>query len=316
MKKNSLLVFSFIGCFCSLLVAQKQENNLMYLPKNQYFKSIYSSNSDVSYFCPLGEMGAPYYYIFSSEMNPNFFITEPKKKPYALCLTPSILIRMRSNRNPGDRSFAVRTPSYRVKIRSFYALQPTKLNQYHYLEGEYVHHSNGQDGFVLQPNGQINTLTGSFSTNYAQLSYNSGKIEGLKHQFWTIGLEWHPWFVYHDVALLENYGFSRIHYDWMFKQSKTYSETENNKTTYGFTERWRLQWKNSYAMNKLKGSTLGDWRRRLNTEIIFNYLPKVESNAGFYLAAGYYGEDPYNIFFLDKYPFVRVGFCTIPFTGR
>jgi hypothetical protein len=316
LEKNIGFLLCCCCCFSLSLLAQKESKNQVYLPENKYFKQVYNNNSDLSYFCPLGELGAPYSYIFSSEINPNFFIAENKKKPYALCITPSILIRMHSNSNPGDRSFAVRTPSYRVKARGFYALATTKKNYYHYLEGQYVHHSNGQDGLVLQPNGQINTSTGSFSTNYTYLSYHASQIDWLRQTDWSIGLEWHPWFVYHDAALIKNYGFTRIHYDASYIKSNSYTETEKGKTIQTKAEQWRVQWKSNYAINQIQTYTLGAWKRRLNAELIISYLPSSESSAGIYLATGYYGEDPYNIFFLDHYAFVRVGFCIVPFTRQ
>jgi hypothetical protein len=254
----------------------------------------------------LGEIGGFYGYVFSTDINANIYIAERKKKRFALCITPTIKVRMRSNNNNGDRSFAVRTPSYNVKMRAFYALSSSKPSQYQYLEFWSAHHSNGQDGYFLAPDGQVNTRNGSFGTNYGFVGYTAGLSEQLAEKVWSAGLEWHPPFLYHDDALIENYGFTRLHLNGIYKRKRPL-EKELFHDNARFLEHWRVQCKLGYSLNHLKGNTFWSWKRRFNGELLFNYLFQPESKAGIYFAVGYYGEDPYNIFFSDKYAFARLG---------
>jgi hypothetical protein len=304
---NNKKYISLIYCFKSIifiLSAQTNTDTLHLYFQNEYFKPIYNANTDVSYFCPLGEFGAPNKYFFSTEINPNLFVFEPKSRPFSIAVTPNIKVRMFQN-DLSNRSYAVRTPSFLFKVRFFYAFNSSDI-QYRYLESNYVHHSNGQDGFVLNSDGlTINTYNGSFSTNYAYLSFNKGKKQANGSSLLTIGTEWHFPFVYHDPALLQNYGFWRVHVQGLYKKYKI----NNIASLFGDNvEHWRMQWKTSYAINTLKKNSFFDLKRRLNAEIMCTYLPNSEkSKAGFYLASGYYGEDPYNILFEQQYFFARIG---------
>ena len=61
----------------------------------------------------------------------------------------------------------VRTPSYNPGLR-LYAYPDDALQ---YLSFGAFHYSNGQDGVSYNPDGSVNTVNGSFSTNYLELAY-------------------------------------------------------------------------------------------------------------------------------------------------
>ena len=307
-KKRGISLICCFKIIISVLLAQTDTNTLRLYFQNEHFRTIYNENTDVSYLCPLGEFGAPGKYMFSSKITPNFFVLEPKKRPFAIAVTPSMKVRMFQN-NLSNRSFAVRTPSYLFKVRLFYALNSSDI-QYHYIETSYIHHSNGQDGFVLMPDAlTINTHNGSFGTNYAYLAFNKGRKQKKGSSLLTIATEWHFPFTYHDPAFIQNYGFWRMHLQGLYKRDKS----NNFESLFGNkAEHWRVQGKVSYAINRLKNNSFFDAKRRLNAEIMFTYLPNHEtSRAGFYLASGYYGEDPYNIFFEQQYIFARIGAAVV-----
>ncbi|WP_020602473.1 hypothetical protein [Spirosoma spitsbergense] len=70
----------------------------------------------------------------------------------------------------------------------------------------------------------------------------------------------------------------------------------------------RISGKASYAINKLDGSGFTDVRKRLNAELSLYYIPPFGRETGVFATVGYYGEDPYKIYFNQQYGFVRLGF--------
>ncbi len=300
-KQNIIFTVTCALCLCVTNLLLAQADTGFTLPStNQFFKPIYNANTDISYLCPMGEFGSQDRYIFSTEFTSNFFIFEPPNKPYGVSISPTIRIRMFRN-DFRNHSNSVRTPSYMVKARLFYAL-PSTMSEQRYIEMHYVHHSNGQDGSFLNPDGSVNTYNGSFGTNYSYLSYNKEKKGYKKQNVMRYGFEWHYPFIFHAPGLIQNYGFSRLHVEGIYKKN-------TNNDFLKPLERWRFQWKTSYAINKLKNYNFLQWQRRLNIDCAISFWPNTTlGKSGFYLGFGYYGEDPYNIYFDNRYPFVRAGF--------
>lgn len=72
-------------------------------------------------------------------------------------------------------------------------------------------------------------------------------------------------------------------------------------------ENWRLNAVVSYAINKMDEYKLPALKKRLNAESSFHYSFPFMHHAFLMAAAGYYGEDPYNIYYRNKYGYLRFG---------
>ncbi len=222
-----------------------------------------------------------------------------KALPVAFSINPDFTVRVRNEKSAG-----VRTPSFRLGGTLYLRLSPN-LKNYKYGELSFTHHSNGQDGKAQLADGSINTINGNFSTNYLTTAYRFGHFTtknlrgdyfGLHHK---IGLQWHKWFAYESV-LEGDYGFTRLNYDFSFRVY------ENIKSGIE-KEKWRINTSISYAVNPLIQYEIFAPKKRLNAELSVNYSFRFMQNVFLMAAFGYYGEDPYNIYFKDKYAYARFG---------
>ncbi|MEJ2882084.1 hypothetical protein [Pedobacter sp. GR22-6] len=296
----------FIGLFCFVgPIVNAQEQTPVVSPKdstlqrvfewNRKYVQRYKEDADLSYTSPGGEIGAPSKYVINGRLTTTYMLIGTEKLPVALAIIPDFTVRVRKERSAG-----VRTPSFRLG-GTFYVRMDNRERDYRYVSLSFVHHSNGQDGMALNPDGSINTINGNFSTNYLRLKYHfahqyykaNSRSEGLFH---VIGFEWHKWFDY-EKALENDYGFSRILYDFSWRR-------------YRQQELWRLNVSLSYAMNSMKEYDLSIMKKRLNAELAFHYALPFMHNTFLMAATGYYGEDPYNIYYRDRYGYLRLGIST------
>ena len=72
-------------------------------------------------------------------------------------------------------------------------------------------------------------------------------------------------------------------------------------------EKWRFNGEISYAVNKYANQKFFEPKRRLNVEASANYSLPFMQNVFIMASFGYYGEDPYNIYFKDRYAFMKFG---------
>jgi hypothetical protein len=72
-------------------------------------------------------------------------------------------------------------------------------------------------------------------------------------------------------------------------------------------ETWRFNGQVSYAVNQYANQGFFAPKRRLNIEGSANYSLPFMQNVFLMASFGYYGEDPYNIYFKDSYAFARFG---------
>ncbi|MES2653435.1 MAG: hypothetical protein V4663_16985 [Bacteroidota bacterium] len=288
---NIQVVFAQNKSFDSL-AAQKQIANLAY-------PLLYKENSELSYTSPLGEIGAPSGYIINGKLTTTYMVLASKSLPVAFSINPDFTVRVRD-----DQSAGVRTPSFKLG-GALYLRLSRNSQRYKYVELSFTHHSNGQDGKAILPNGDINTRDGNFNTNYLSLGYRFGYFTehltgedyfGFHHK---VGLQWHKWFAY-EPALTGDYGFTRLNYDFSFR---VYKKLTHNLEK----ERWRLNGSVSYAVNSLTNYPVFAPKKRLNAELSANYSFPFMQNVFVMVTFGYYGEDPYNIYFKDKYTFMRFG---------
>lgn len=288
---NAILIFGQQNATDSLVVV-KQRANLAY-------PMLYKENSDLSYTSPFGELGAPSGYVINGKLTTSYMVFASKKTPIAFSINPDFTVRVRKEQSAG-----VRTPSFRLG-GTVYVRFASSVEKYQYGELSFNHHSNGQDGEAMLSDGMINTKNGNFSTNYLTASYRFGNFVepnklndyyGFHHK---VSLQWHKWFAY-EPALNGDYGFTRINYDFSFR---VYQHLKNKIEK----EKWRLNASFSYAINPLTNYQFFAPKKRLNAELSANYSLPFMQNVFLMATFGYYGEDPYNIYFRDKYAYARFG---------
>ena len=270
---------------------------------NFEYSQLYKENSELSYTSPSGEIGAPSQYVINGKLTTTFMVFAPINLPIAFSLNPDYTVRVRKERSAG-----VRTPSFRFG-GTLYVRLAQELTNYNYAQLSFTHHSNGQDEDAVLPNGNINTKTGNFNTNYLTFAYAFGNITntnlqsgvyyGYHHKF---GLETHKGFNY-EPALIGDYGFTRLNYDFSFRIYQTYKAEKISIEK----EKWRFNGQLSYAINKYENQGFFMPKRRLNVEASANYSLPFMQNVFIMASVGYYGEDPYNIYFKDKYAYMRFG---------
>lgn len=267
--------------------------------RNHRYNEFYRGNRDFSYISPGGELGAPGRYVINGELIASYFLLASPESRLSLAVTQRFMARTRT-----DRSSPIRTPSFRLGTQVFYRLS-ANVTQYRYVEGQFFHHSNGQDGSTFRPNGTINTETGDFSTDYLQASYNWGTHLSSRYgTYYHLGYRWHPPFFNHSAGLAGNYGFGRLLGQATYR---LFGRADTESPPSVTSERLRVTLQASYAVNRLEGWDLTAAQRRLNAELSLWYIPSFSHDAGVFVTVGYYGEDPYNIYFNDRYAFIRFG---------
>jgi len=309
MKKH-LLSFIFLNLSCLFVFAQSIDKDSLAVKRelaNKAYIHLYKENADLAYTSPGGEIGAPSKYVINGRLTTTYMLFGSYKSPVAFAIIPDFTVRVRN-----EFSAAVRTPSYRLGGALYARLNPNP-EHYKYAELAFTHHSNGQDASPRNDDGSINTRTGNFNANYLTLSYRFGnfKAANTDGSYYSLnhraGLQWYKWFRY-EPALDDGFGFTRIlynfslrRYDEIEKKSKISSSYKEEKET------WRLNAEVSYAVNKIPEKNIWNAGRRLNTEVSFNYSFPFMHNVFLMAAAGYYGEDNYNIYFKDSYGYMRFG---------
>lgn len=299
----------------SLLFAQEADSN--YLSKN--YIHLYKENAELSFTSPKSEIGAPSKYIISGKLTTTYMVLGTPNFPISFAVIPEFTVRVRDEKSAG-----VRTPSFKLGGTAFIRLNKNP-NQYQYAELSFTHHSNGQDGEAINADGTINTYNGNFSTNYLTSSYRFGnfskstKKETYHSNNHRIGLQWNKWFAY-EKALENNYGFTRFLYNFSFRKYAFYSTENKGNWKRNLVvaptdkqlekEYFRINTEFSYAINKIRGYGFIAPKKRLNAELSVNYSFPFMHNVFMMAAAGYYGEDPYNIYFSDKYGYLRFGIST------
>jgi hypothetical protein len=309
---NKLLLSTLFCFMVSNLFAQTVVSDTLSESKRQsnlFYTSLYKENSEMSYTSPGGEIGAPSKYVLNGKLTTTYLVFAPQNLPVAFSVNPDFTVRVRSERSTG-----VRTPSFRLG-GTFYVRLTDNVKNYQYAQLGFTHHSNGQDGTPVLEDGSINTQNGNFSTNYLTFAYRFGKFseQELNNRSSTsihhkVGLEWHKWFAY-EPALNGDYGFTRLNYDFSYRIYQIYdSKKKASSTTAALEkEKWRFNAQASYAINKYDNYNLFAAKRRLNVEASANYSLPFMQNVFIMASLGYYGEDPYNIYFKDRYAFMRFG---------
>lgn len=269
---------------------------------------------------PFSELGSSKKgYILSADISPNFVIGG-KWMPYPIHITTRYKVRIfKDNEVAGDHSLPVRTPSFMPGATVFIPLQRF-LNDYSqklsYLSFAFFHHSDGQDGNEFNPDGKINLYNGNFSTNYLELAYHTRKRyggyfksydpgSGYNDLYGRLGYEHH---IGTAEPLKSSYGDHRINFSGTWINVRQHSD-EINKVPIEkpyLREFGRVILNTSFIASK-RDQGLDDLEKRINAELNFHWRVPSSPNTSLFFGGGYYGSDPYNIYYQQSYGFARIG---------
>ena len=272
------------------------QDSIRVIPKIN-MATIAQENSGNSYITFPTDIGNIEPLWFEGNIIPNFNIRASKDSRLIGVLTPQIIIRMYQY-----ESFPVQTPSYIPQLTVYYSLNSSQTVKSFNIFGKIAHHSNGQDGAFYLDNGEINTKSGSFATNYFEVGIVRTKFNERFNavQFFSSSLEVHP------------KGFSIEELDGIYSKYRW-----NNIVSF-------FKLPNDYKGKKkasisLKGEftwmfgDVNDWEafslNRLNLKLTFYYHPKFLEDIGFF-AQIYHGMDYYNIYFNHQISVLRFGIMT------
>lgn len=235
---------------------------------------------------------------FEANLIPNFYIRVREDSRLMGVITPQIIIRMYR-----EESFPVRTPSYIPQLTLYYLLNSNNTANSLSLFGKIAHHSNGQEGDYLLENGEINLLTGSFSTNYYELGIIKTKYS-LRYnaaQFFGTSLKVFPKKLTEDIV--GQYSLLRWHSVFSIFKIPSNSH-QNEKKNASISLKGQTTWMFG-DVNNLSAFSLD----RLNLSLTFYYHPKFFEDIGFF-AQVYHGMDYYNIYFYHQISVLRFGIMT------
>jgi len=295
MKKGSTIV---LFLFIMLQFASGQEADM----ENETIDltTISQVNQGNSYVTILGGLGNIDPIWFEANLIPNFYIRKSKNSRLMGVLTPQIILRMFQ-----EESFPVRTPSYIPQITVYYALDELPPPYSHLtFFGRIVHHSNGQEGGSFLENGEVNHLTGNFSTNYLEFGFI--KTNYNQHfkamQFYSSSIEYHP--PGFPAAELKGL-FSTLRWHSSFSIFKLNRKSDANT-------------KNK-ALISIKGKTsvlfgdVSNWKtfdkKRLELSLTVSYYPTGLEDVGLFVSF-FRGRDYYNIYFDKQLSLISFGIVT------
>ena len=283
-------------------------------------------------------MGSPKgSYLVSADIRPHFFIGSERFR-WAFAFTPRYKVRIfQDNAAQGDSSLPVRTPSFMPGGILYIPLNlgdPNVYKDIQFLSVAFFHHSNGQDHRTFLSNGQFNLYNGNFSTNFFEVGYTknwrtpssqnvtfecrnssdpckTNYPTGYKDYVWKIALEQHfgtafeQRGTYGRTRLNSNFQFIRVNnFRWLSKTSNPNRDDCQLCSCY-LKERFRIVGDIAVNLDKLE-KPFNSLDRRINFEASFLYRVAA-GNTALFASTGFYGNDPYNIYYSHKYAFFRVG---------
>jgi len=141
--------------------------------------------------------------VFEGNIAPHFYVTPFDR--FAFVFTPKVVVRMfRVDSKP------VRTPSYMPRASLFAPVGARGFMQ-HFAFLTLSHHSNGQEGEFLNPDGSVNFVDGNFSTNFVELGAQAvwSRSETRTLNGYSLSVEYHPtsWM---EEAMRETYSQARV----------------------------------------------------------------------------------------------------------
>ena len=235
--------------------------------------------------------------------------------------------------------------TYFFTTRKLMETEKTETTASHFFAVSAFHHSNGQDGDEFDADGDINTYSGNFGEQiafefryYGILSRKAGENTKNKNAlnkrmfsqnawiiYWNAAAEWHPRALTEQEFLHSHlygryrlnfsgglmnapYNTDKIHFD---DTNKYYAVTglerkEQNRVIVNLSYILDGTY-NKGTKENLTPIGFFDAGKRMNIDIsIYQRLKDTQSSA-FFFQAGYYGSDPYNIYFAQSIFIIRAG---------
>lgn len=236
---------------------------------------------------------------FEGNLIPNFFLRKNKNSRLMGVLIPQIIVRMYQ-----ERSMPIRSSSYIPQFALYFLLKEKSNEKKTSVFGKIAHHSNGQDVNFFLENGDINTKSGDFSTNYFEagiIKTNFNKQLNA-YQFFKSSLKVHPqsW----SAAELKGiYSTVRWHNAFsIFKLSNTNIDRKQRSANISVKGEviWQFGDFNNWESTSLK---------RLNLNFTFYYHPNFLEDIGLFVQY-YHGLDYYNMYFNHQLNVLRFGIMT------
>lgn len=236
---------------------------------------------------------------FEGNLIPNFYLRQSKNSRLVGVITPQIIIRMYQ-----EESFPVRSPSYIPQLTLYYSLIENKNNKNISIFSRIAHHSNGQENDFFLDNGNINTKSGNFSTNYFEegIIKTSFNNRFNAFQFFKSSLEFHPqsWSADELAGI-----YSTVRWHNAFAIFKLSDKNPNpNKRHAGISVKGMATW---------MFGDLNDWEltsfNRLNLNFMFYFHPTFLEDIGLFISY-YHGLDYYNMSFNHQMDVLRFGIMT------
>jgi len=271
---------------------------------NSQFNDIYSQNLKPATFG--NDYGDPNKTLLISDLVANFVLINTPKLPFYLVATPEISIRLFS-----AFGSPVKSPSYMPGLALYFR---ANNDIYHpkFFSVAYNHHSNGIEGPTANPNGTINVDSGKFTTNFYTFLYHTGKRTDennlIINRYDAVGLELHAALVGlgYAHALEGKYGWVRVKGNWLYSLAKKYADPiDPDKKTFDDWMHFQLDFE--YIMDKVYNYDITDAKKRLNITLKYYYQLPFMQNVSFMIGGGYRGQDEYNIYFQDSYPYMTAG---------
>src|SRR4051794_20008736 len=277
-----------------------------------------------SYACPpYFDLGSPKKsYILSADIIPEFIIGS-ERLPFTVHLVTRFMVRiLHDNKAEGDSSFAVRTPSYMPGGVLYIPLHydNEESPNISYVSISLFHHSNGQDGPEFKSDGSFNLYNGNFSTNYIEPSFHFRRRKYLmepvsnqqqnpsrnyKELYGRAGLAFHFGTA---EALKSSYGKQRINLQLGYINVINYWNKYQGRrlSNYYYGEQYRAVFNTTYIAG-YRDKGLSGLDKRINAEINFYWRIRGSPNSSLFAGTGYYGSDPYNIYYANSYFYFRAG---------
>ncbi|MDY0142534.1 MAG: hypothetical protein RBR97_11635 [Bacteroidales bacterium] len=293
--KNKI-VFLIIFLLINSLICMGQKSDTTHQIGLAIISQVNQGNSYITFPTDIGNIEPLW---FEGNLMPNFHLRQSKDSRLMGVLTPQIILRMYQ-----EASYPVRSPSY-IPQFTFYYLFKDKGNQKSTsVFGRIAHHSNGQAESFFLDNGDINTKSGDFSTNYFEggvIRTNFNKRFNA-YQFFKTSLEVYPQNWYTDDL---NGIFSPVRWHNTFSIFKlSNKDIDRTKRSADISLKGEATW--------MFGS-LNEWKiasiNRLSLSFTFYYHPRFLEDVGLFVQY-YQGLDYYNMSFNHQLYVLRFGIMT------
>lgn len=270
---------------------------------NASFIETFRQNTRPAFFG--NEYGNPLKDLLVADLMGNFAIYHSVHSRFYFVFNPRVKLRLLS----GFES-PVKSPSYMPGGTLYGRLNSDTLHP-KFFTFAYSHHSNGQRGPTLNPDGSFNRDSGKFTTNFYTLYYNFGNkiIRGhaINSLDASVGLEVHAGLFNtgYSEQLKGKYGFIRTNGSFQYNiLNFDYDREARKRVT---NNQQRLLFEFSYIMDKLDDYDFATVKKRLLVSCKYYYQFKFMENVALMAGVGYRGQDDYNIYFQDSYAYFTIG---------